>query len=120
MTAYMLRWPCSFRSAAGWRTGSERVPCFGGAIGVFTASSSPVRREQRADGIYCCARSPGIRRGHDGAGRAARRAAHHCETGSDALDRRILPGPGLMAPVLGPPARWIHHDLFVLAMDFLS
>ena len=118
MTAYLLALAV-FIPISGWladRFGARTI--FGGAIGALHCLFGPVRRQQRAVGIHRCARPSGIRRGHDGAGGAARCTAHHGETGSPALDRLYhLARTG--GPYIRPTCRGLHYNLRFLALDLL-
>ena len=112
--------PSSSRSAAGWRTGSARAPCSGGAIVVFTLGSILLRPRQLAAGASCCAR---ILQGMGGAmmvpvGRLVLlRSVAKAE-----LVRAMawLTMPALIGPGDRPAGRRLHHHLFLLALDLLD
>ena len=119
MTAYMLTLAV-FIPISGWvadRFGARTV--FGGAIAVFTLSS-----------IFC-GLSNGlvefvVARVIQGIGGAMMvpvgRLVVLRSTEKQHLLRAtsFITWPGLVAPVLGPPDRWLHHDLCILALDLFS
>jgi hypothetical protein len=69
-------------------------------------------------GIHRCTDPSGTRRGHDGAGGAARGAARYGKAGSFAIDR-LYHVAWADGSHIGPARWWFHYNLRFVALDLL-
>ena len=119
LTSYMLTLAV-FIPASGWvadRFGARTVFC--SAIVVFTLGSILCGASTSLSTADRRARLPGPRRSDDGAGRAARVAAHRLQM-RNGQRARLSHGAGADRPGRRAAARRLHHHLFPLALDFLD